>query len=207
MGKFSRIRVVLFWTLSLAVALASWRFLVLGVNTSMEFVAYHAVESQIAFYAHILLAPVALALTPFQLWRSLRMRRPTLHRWTGRTYGVMVLLAGAGGLVMAMGTRAGSGAAWGFGLLAVVWVGTTGWGILQARAGHIAAHRRWMIRSVALSFSAVTLRLYLLIPIATGIDQAMAYQVIAWACWVPNLIVAEWLMRRDAGAGGQLSTS
>ncbi|PCH67425.1 MAG: hypothetical protein COC12_11440 [Rhodobacteraceae bacterium] len=173
----------------------------------MAFVAYHAIESQIAFYAHILLAPVALALTPFQLWRSLRMRRPALHRWVGRTYGVMVLLAGAGGLVMAMGTHAGAGAAWGFGMLAVVWVGTTGWGILQARAGYIDAHRRWMLRSVALSFSAVTLRLYLLIPVATGIDQAMAYQVIAWACWVPNLIAVEWLMRRRAGAGALLSTN
>lgn len=207
MEKFSRIRVGLFWTLSLAVALASWRFLILGVNTSMEFVAYHAIESQIAFYAHVLLAPVALALAPFQLWRSFRKRRPGLHRWMGRTYGVMVLLAGAGGLVMAMSTRAGAGAAWGFGLLAVVWVGTTGWGILQARAGHIDAHRRWMLRSVALSFSAVTLRLYLLIPVATGIDQAMAYQIIAWACWVPNLIAVEWLMRRRAGSGALLSTN
>ena len=207
MIKFSRIQVVLFWVLSLAVALASWRFLVLGVNTSMEFVAYHAVESRWAFYAHILLAPVALALAPFQLWRSLRTRRPVLHRWLGRTYGVMVFLAGAGGLIMAMGTRAGPIGAMGFGFLAVVWVGATGWGILQARAGHIAAHRRWMIRSVALSFSAVTLRLYLLIPAATGIDPVLAYQVIAWACWVPNLIVAEWLMRRDAGPGGQFSTS
>jgi Predicted membrane protein (DUF2306) len=206
-GKISRFQVVLFWTLSLMVALASWRFLVLGVNVSMEFVAYHAVERQLAFYAHILLAPVALALAPFQLWQSLRVRRPAVHRWIGRTYGAMVLLAGIGGLIMAMGTRAGPVGAMGFGFLAVVWVGSTGWGILQARAGHIAAHRRWMIRSVALSFSAVTLRLYLLIPVATGIDPVLAYQVIAWACWIPNLIVAEWLMRRDAGARGQLSTS
>ncbi len=205
--KFSRIQVVLFWTLSLAVALMSWRFLVLGVNTSMAFVAYHAVESRIAFYAHILLAPVALALAPFQLWRAFRMRRPGLHRWMGRTYGVLVLLAGAGGLVMAIGTRAGAGAALGFGLLAVAWVGTTGWGILQARAGHIDAHRRWMLRSVALCFAGVTLRLYLLIPVVTGIDQAMAYQVIAWACWVPNLIAVEWLMRRRTASGAQLFTS
>jgi len=198
-AKISAIRVFLFWFLSLGVALASWRFLVLGVELSMEFVAYHAVERQLAFYAHVLLAPVALILAPFQLWRSFRAKRPTLHRWMGRTYGVMVLLAGVAGLAMAFGTRAGPVAAWGFGLLAIAWLGTTGWGILQARAGKFASHRRWMIRSVALTFAAVTLRLYLLVPPLTGIDFAMAYQAISWLCWVPNLIVAEWILRRKVG--------
>lgn len=195
--KLSGIRVLVFWFLSLGVALASWRFLVLGVDVSMEFVAYHAVERQLAFYAHVLLAPVALVLAPFQVWRSFRAKRPALHRWIGRTYGVMVLLAGIGGLEMAIGTRAGPVAAWGFGLLAIAWLGTTGWGILLARAGQIAAHRRWMIRSVALSFAAVTLRLYLLVPPLTGLDFAIAYQAIAWLCWVPNLIFAEWFLRRS----------
>jgi len=196
----SGLRVFLFWFLSLGVALASWRFLALGVELSMEFVAYHAAERPISFFAHITLASVALALAPFQVWRSFRAKRPALHRWMGRTYGVMVLLAGVAGLSLALGTQAGPVAAWGFGLLAIAWLGTTGWGILQARAGQIASHRRWMIRSVALTFAAVTLRLYLLVPPLTGIDFALAYQAISWLCWVPNLIVAEWILRRPAGA-------
>jgi hypothetical protein len=55
------------------------------------------------------------------------------------------------------------------------------------------AHERWMIRSFALTFGAVTLRIYL--PLAIIQNQGEfpldAYRIIAWAAWVPNLIVAE----------------
>jgi hypothetical protein len=53
-----------------------------------------------------------------------------------------------------------------------------------------------MIRSFALTFAAVTLRLYLPVgALTTGIP--VAYPVIAWACWVPNFLLTElWLRRR-----------
>jgi hypothetical protein len=111
----SRLRAFVIWFLCLAVALASWRFLALGVEASMEFVAYHAIERRLAFFAHITLAPVALMLMPFQYWKGLRMRRPLVHRWIGRAYGVSILLAGVGSILMAFGTTAGPVAAWGFG--------------------------------------------------------------------------------------------
>jgi hypothetical protein len=50
-----------------------------------------------------------------------------------------------------------------------------------------------MIRSFALTFAAVTLRIYL--PLAIIQNQGEfpldAYRAIAWLAWVPNLIVAE----------------
>ena len=55
-----------------------------------------------------------------------------------------------------------------------------------------AAHERWMIRSFALTLAAVTLRIYL--PIGVTLNNGeftFPYTIIAWACWVPNLIVAE----------------
>ncbi|MEQ1730362.1 MAG: DUF2306 domain-containing protein [Vicinamibacterales bacterium] len=50
-----------------------------------------------------------------------------------------------------------------------------------------------MIRSFALTYAAVTLRLYVPLSMAAGVPFDVAYPVIAWACWVPNLLVAEWL--------------
>ncbi|MHC0054126.1 DUF2306 domain-containing protein [Actibacterium sp. D379-3] len=191
MAHVSTVRRFLFWFLSLGVAIASWRFIVLGVPASMDFVAYHAIERKLAFFGHIIFAPVALALLPFQFRVTLRATRPAVHRWIGRAYGLAVLISGVGGLFLAFGTRAGPVAAAGFGLLAVLWLGCTGLGIAMARAGKAAQHRRWMIRSAALTFAAVTLRLYLPILIAGGLAFPAAYSIVAWLCWVPNLLVAE----------------
>ncbi len=58
-----------------------------------------------------------------------------------------------------------------------------------------------MMRSFALTLSAVTLRLYL--PFSTfvlGIEFVVAYRAIAWLCWLPNLLVAEWLMKARPSA-------
>lgn len=84
----------------------------------------------------------------------------------------------------------------GFGLLAVLWLLTTGAAYARIRARDQAAHRRWMTRSFALTFAAVTLRIYIPLGLALGISFETAYPVISWICWVPNLIVAEWLIFR-----------
>jgi len=180
MPAIIRIRSFLFWFLCLGVALASWRFLVGGVEATMDFVAYHAVERPLAFYAHVVFAPVALALMPFQFWTRLRARRPRLHRWLGRGYGVAILIAGTGGLLMALGTTAGPVASAGFALLAVIWLASTAQGIRLVMARRFDEHRVWMIRSAALTFAAVTLRLYLPLLFASGLPQDEAYTLVAW---------------------------
>ncbi|OIQ44336.1 MAG: hypothetical protein BM558_08175 [Roseobacter sp. MedPE-SW] len=191
-----RFRSALIWVSCLLIALASWRFLLLGVELSMPFVAYHALERPLAFYAHIGLAPVALALLPFQFWRGLRQRRPGLHRWLGRGYGLAILMSGLGGLVLAIGSTSGAVPALGFGALALLWLGTTGRGIWLAMRGRMTEHRAWMIRSGALTFAAVTLRLYLPFLFAT-LGEDLGYTIVAWACWLPNLVVAEAILRRN----------
>ena len=190
------VRNVVFWVLCLGVALVSWRFLVAGVDLTMPTVAYHASLRPIAFYAHVGLAPIALALVPFQLWRGLRDRHRPVHRLLGRLYGAAVMLSGLGGLWLALTTTSGPVASSGFALLAVLWLATTAIGIQSAMSGDLARHRVWMIRSIALTLAAVTLRIYLPLSMLTGMDFDTAYAAIAWLCWVPNLLVAEYLVGR-----------
>ena len=154
-----RTRIGLLWFFTLGVAVFSWRFMVGGVEATMGFVAYHAQLRPIAFYGHVVLAPVALALVPLQLWQGLREKRPQVHRLMGRAYGIVVLLSGVSGLWLAVTTEAGPIAAFGFGFLAVLWLGTTITGIRLVMSGDRIAHRRLMIRSVALTLAAVTLRI------------------------------------------------
>jgi hypothetical protein len=185
----------LFYFLSLAVALVSYRFLAAGVTVSMPAMVAHLADRPWVLYAHIGFAPLALAILPFQFSTKLRMRRPGLHRWLGRGYGLAIAISGVAGLIMGLTTQAGTAANWGFSLLAIVWLGVTGRAIWLAMTRRIDLHKRWMIRSAALTLAAVTLRIEL--PILAGIfGFETGYPIVAWTCWVPNAIAAEWWLRR-----------
>jgi hypothetical protein len=191
-------RTLFVWLFSLLVALVSFRYLVPSVKVDPGPLLDHALNRPLAFYAHVILAPVALAVMPAQFWGGLRNRLPGLHRWLGRVYGLAILGAGSAGLVLALQTQSSLAAGTGFALLAAAWLGTTGRGILLAMQGQVARHRPWMLRSAALTFAAVTLRLQMTVAEIWGVPHEPAYAAIAWLSWVPNLLVAEWLIRRAA---------
>lgn len=187
------------WGLSVLIALGSLRFVVAEMSVVMPAMLHHALARPVMLYLHIGLAPVALALLPIQFSRRLRARRPALHRWAGRLYATCVLLSGLASLPLAYTTDAGPAAGLGLAVLAGVWLGTTGLAVVYALQRRIDLHRAWMIRSAALTLAAVTLRLYLPIGLSTVGFEA-SYPVICWICWLPNLLAAEWLLRREAQA-------
>lgn len=147
----------------------------------------------VGIYTHVYASLVALALGPFQFSSRLRQQNTALHRWSGRLYlSIGVLVGGASGLYMAQFAFGGNVARIGFSLLALSWLFTGLMAYLAIRHRDIANHRRWMVRNFALTFAAVTLRIYLGLSAAAGFTFESSYPVIAWLCWVPNLIVAEW---------------
>jgi len=149
---------------------------------------------------HLAGAAVALAVGPLQHNAHLRGRFLNMHRWAGRAYVIAVLFGGSAALMLATVSQGGVPAHVGFGLLAVLWLLATGQAYRYIRAGEQAAHRRWMTRSYALTFAAVTLRIYIPLSQVVGLPFEPAYQTIAWLCWVPNLILAEWLILRRQDA-------
>lgn len=181
-----------------AVALVTFRFALLGLELAFpemrQLIAGHGVP----FLMHVISAPIALALgaIPFA-WPRQRLRFHAFHRWSGRLYGLAILIGGIGGLLIAPFVNGGIVAALGFGLLSVLWLATTGRAVLLAMNRRFVEHRRWMIRSYALTFAAVTLRLYLLFFMLAGWSYTEASPILAWICWVPNLIAAELLLRGE----------
>jgi uncharacterized membrane protein len=192
---FTTGRMILLWLLCPLVAIASWRFMIGGVSETMSGFLYHAELRPIVFYTHITLAPAALFLVPFQLWPRLRMKRLGLHRILGRVYGLAIFFSGISGFLLAVTTRSGTAAAWGFALLSIAWMAATFYGIAQAMRGNQNLHRCWMIRSMALTMAAVTLRIYLVISELSGVPYEVSAGIIAWLCWVPNLLVAELILQ------------
>ena len=152
-----------------------------------------------AIRTHIFAAVLALALGPFQFLPRLRARWPRAHRIMGRLYlGVGVLVGGASGLYVAQFAYGGTVSRVGFSLLAVAWLYTGYRAYSAIRRGDVATHRAWMTRNFALTFAAVTLRIWLPSSMVAGIAFEDAYRVIAWLCWVPNLLAAEvWLRLRN----------
>jgi hypothetical protein len=185
------------WVSAVLIAVGSYRFLIADVALVMPAMLHHALERPVMFYLHVGLAPIALALLPVQFSKGLRKNRPAVHRWLGRLYGGAILLAGISGIWLAYTTEEGPVAAAGLGLLSVVWLWTTGTAIWHAMKRRIVQHRAWMIRSAALTLAAVTLRIYLPIGAATVGFEA-SYPIICWLAWVPNLMLAEWILRRPA---------
>ena len=141
---------------------------------------------------HASLAATALLVGPFQFLTRLRAKRPGLHRLLGKIFVAACLGAAVPGLILAIGTDAGPIAQWGFGTLSVLWFIVTANALRLAMAGRFAEHRRWMIRSFAMTFAAVTLRLYLPIPpLLLHVSFLEGYRVIAWLCWTLNLLAVE----------------
>jgi uncharacterized membrane protein len=152
-------------------------------------------------YSHVFFASVALILGPWQFLPWLRQRGAAWHRRAGRTY--LLFAVGCGGvaaLVLAMLSSSSWVARSGFGASALLWL-YTGWqGFLSVRKGDLQRHRQFMLRNFSLAFGAVTLRLYLVVPVMLGIPFESAYPLIAWISWVPNLLLVEWWIRQRAAS-------
>lgn len=148
-------------------------------------------------YSHVLIGSIALLIGPFQFNRALLLRRRRVHRVLGKIYVIGALLTGVVGLYMAWYAFGGLITQTGFAGLGISLLFTTTKAFTSIKAGDVAAHRRWMIRSFAMLFAAVTLRIEL--PILIGIFGGFepAYRVVSWLCWVPNLLVAEALVYRS----------
>jgi hypothetical protein len=157
-----------------------------------------------AFYQHIVFGAVALLVGWSQFCKKFRNRYLATHRLLGKVYLIAIVLSGIAGLYLAFYATAGIIAAAGFTGLAIGWLFTSAMAWLAIRQKNIDQHQHWMIRSYALCFAAVTLRIWLpLMQQAMGIDFSIAYRIVAWLCWVPNLIVAEWIVRRMKMPGVQ----
>jgi uncharacterized membrane protein len=143
---------------------------------------------------HVLGGGLCLLLGGFQFSSRLRSRHLSLHRNMGRAYLMLVLIGGIGSLILAPRAEGGLVARFGFGLLALLWLFSALQAYLAIRRRDIETHRAWMLRNFALTFGAVTLRIYLGIFGAFGVEFDESYPTVAWISWVPNLILVEWYL-------------
>ena len=196
-----RARVRWWWLLAALFAVGvgaySLRYVVLGERAYVPELAASFRERPLTVAVHTLFGPLALVSGLVNLLPAMRRRRWRAHRVVGRVYLLSALALGGAGLLLSFHAFGGPASRLGFGLLAVATLATGAQGYRLARRRDVKGHREWMLRSYALIFAAVTLRIWL--PILIGVHGGAflpAYRWVAWISWVPNLLVAEWIIRR-----------
>lgn len=149
-----------------------------------------------AFYTHITLGGIALLIGWAQFNVKLRTNKLKLHRQIGKVYVTAALFSSFAGMYIALFATGGIIASLGFICLGIIWFSTTLMAYLNIKKRKINEHQTMMTYSYAACFAAVTLRIYL--PLLTNLfhDFTKAYLLVAWLSWIPNMIVAYFIVRR-----------
>jgi hypothetical protein len=155
-----------------------------------------------AFYGHISFGGLALLTGWTQFSRTLRRQYLPWHRRLGMVYLVAVLISGSCGVYLAFFATGGWIAGAGFFLLGLAWLFFTVLAYRAVSRRDFSGHGAFMVYSYAACFAAVTLRIWMpLLVLAFG-EFLPAYRVVAWLCWVPNLLFAFfWVRHRGMGLG------
>jgi len=149
------------------------------------------------FYTHISFGSIAMLTGWSQFSAQLRSRYVSRHRALGKVYVTSVMLSSISGFAIAMFATGGLISVLGFGALALSWFFSNLKAYTAVLNRNFEAHENWMICNYALTFAAVTLRIWL--PFSQAVlhmDFVSAYQIVAWLCWIPNLIVAALIVNR-----------
>lgn len=207
-GFFIRNYKIILWQI-----LFAW-FFILMLNITLKYVSF---DSDVAFlqikqtevngispylfifYLHVTTAIFTLLAGFTQFSNSILKNRTRIHRNIGKLYVFTVLfLAAPSGLFIGLFANGGFYAKVSFVALSILWFYFTLRGFLSIKQDQVIAHRAFMLRSFALAFSAVTLRLWKVILVYLFHPAPMdVYQIIAWLGWVPNLLLVEYLIFKE----------
>jgi hypothetical protein len=109
----------------------------------------------------------------------------------------ILLITGPASLIMSFYANGGFYSQMAFVILAVLWWYCTLAALLKARKRDIPAHRAFMIRSYALTLSAVTLRAWKFAIVYLANPHPMeVYRAVAWLGWTVNIVIAELVIYR-----------
>ena len=151
-----------------------------------------------SFYIHVFSSMLSLVAGFTQFSSFLLKEYRPLHRIMGRIYVfAIVFINFPSGMILALNANGLFLSRIAFVLLDCLWFFFTLRAYWAIRQGNVQWHRDFMIRSYALTLSALTLRSWkLVLSTLFVIDTQTLYRIDAWMGFVPNLLLAEWLIRR-----------
>lgn len=153
---------------------------------------------KIAFFTHVYTSFFLMILGAIQFIFPVTKKTKKWHRISGRMYAlIIILLSGPSGLIMAYHANGGIISQVSFIILCLLWITFTCLAVFYALQKKITAHRKFAMRSFALTISAISLRLFKYLIVIFFHPQPMdAYRIVAWLGWTFNLLVVEIIIYR-----------
>lgn len=145
------------------------------------------------FYMHVFTCFVCLIAGFTQFSPSILEQTPSTHRLMGKIYVYNVLFFNFPvGLILAIYANGGIWGKIAFSLLAILWFYFTLSSVNAIRKGNIALHKKQMIRSYALTLTALTLRLLkMIMSHYSNWSYNEVYIFDAWTALIINLSIGE----------------
>ena len=159
----------------------------------------HNIYWKIAFYFHITFSLFVLLFGALQFIEKIPLKTTKFHKLFGKIYLYLVLIICApSGLVLAIYANGGIFSKLSFMITSLLWWIFTYVAIIKIKKQNYNQHRNYMIRSYSLTLSAISLRLLVLIlPYFLHLRGKEMYTFVAWMSWIPNLIIAEFIIKRQ----------
>lgn len=174
----------------------SWPYV--SLKPDIDFLAtkqniIHIKHWRYAFYAHVFFSILTLVAGLTQFSDYILKQFPKVHRTMGNVYVIDVIcIAGPSGLIMGIYSNGDWQASLSFVVLSTLWMVFTAFALYKVYNKQYNKHREWMIRSYALTLSAITLRLLAIVfPMFYQFNAKEEYTVISWLSWTLNLVIAE----------------
>lgn len=194
--KFIPLLLLLFF--SILMVRITWPYLDFRPDTKFLQIKQWVIHNhlwRVAFYIHVFTSIFLLAAGFTQFYPK---KFSTLHRGAGKMYVVIILfLSGPAGFIMALYANGGILSQLAFTSLSILWIFFTAKAWIAIRKRDFQAHSRFIVRSFALTLSALTLRAWKVVIVLLFHPHPMdGYMIVAWLGWVPNLLIAEWMISR-----------
>lgn len=156
----------------------------------------HITHWKIAFYIHVFTSSLCLLAGLTQFVDDFKIVNKTIHKAIGIMYVYLILFINfPAGLIMAYYANGLLPSKIAFFILDILWFWFTLKAIIEIKKGNTLAHKQYMQRSFALTFSAITLRVWNGVLINyTELIPLTRYMIIAWLGFVPNLLITEYLI-------------
>ncbi|MFM2267934.1 MAG: hypothetical protein RL757_1375 [Bacteroidota bacterium] len=180
----------------------TWQYIPIQTDVAFLRIKQQYIENKVwltAFFIHVFTSMFALLSGFTQFSPRILRKNRLLHRRIGYFYIFnIVFVTGPSGFIMGLFANGGLTSRVAFVLLSILWIGTTAMAWRRAMQRDFVAHRHWMMRSYALTLSAITLRVWKMgFAVFLAMPPLDTYKLVAWLGFVPNLLLAEWLIFRE----------
>ncbi|MGL4632489.1 MAG: DUF2306 domain-containing protein [Leadbetterella sp.] len=151
-----------------------------------------------AFFCHVFSSIVIIVLGLTQFSRTILKQFPKIHRLNGKGYILLILLISSpSGLILAYHANGGLISKISFSFLSILWFVFTLKAYTFIKKKDFAKHRDFMIRSYALTLSAISLRLFKYgIVFFFALPPMDTYKIVSVLGWTINLGIAEILIMK-----------